>query len=303
MSAHERALQQVVMVQLMRHNFEAAHAAIQKIATPHSLFFAKSQLIRNLAEAGRIGDAEKALIELKPGTVDEQEAADELRRLINVCRNDNRADAAIDFVGVAHRDALRSGCRELFSDIVLEGDSIDEKERKADSLTEPYERTSAWQQIAWSHWQAGNRDRTRSSIEKALQSVQHLPKRFGYQRVLLADLCAEMGDMESALRLLPNSTTSDGAAMLNELNLNFGLRNALAVPLLIGVYTRAGNVDAAVAIAKEDDDAWSWMALAYFGAQNNELDVVETLLESLEHDSTKAILCAGVALGLKEMDD
>ncbi len=164
-------------------------------------------------------------------------------------------------------------------------------------------RAAAWRQIAWAYYGKKDLPRCRSAIQKSLESADSVPGPFAYYQrrvtyVALADLYLELGETEPARQVIQKADS----VHLDADPLG-GLNAFTTTPFLISVLVRAGNIQSAIATAekipeKEADLAWS--TLAAVCALEGKAGSIEREFAGSRSDRVKAVLSAGVAVGLHE---
>ncbi len=115
--------------------------------------------------------------------------------------------------------------------------------------------------------------------------------------ILLADLHLELGEREAALMLVRDAS---GESHGRDLLARLGLDSLTTAPLAISVYVRTGNFSEATEIALQcgEREPLPWKSLGVFSGQEGETRRVEKLLDTIQNERVKALVCAGVAEGI-----
>ncbi len=272
---------------------------IRRIDDPEEASWAWRTMAENQAKAGRYDDALASLAKVVPTSRNDEKAKEETRKLIAQCRASERHDPPQKPPEARFIEGLRR-VSALFGDVDVKLDDLPEAEKEAEKMEGPLNKAAAWREIAWAYYRNSDLARCRQAMQKSLDGADLVPAPLAYQStvtyVSLADLCLELGETASARRLIQKADAAHMAA--DRLG---GLSAFTTTPLLISVLVRAGDTDGAVATvekipAKEAATAWSTLATAC--TLEGKTDAVGRLIEKSNSDRLKALLCAGVVIGL-----
>ncbi len=298
-SPRVRALFTIFHVRCSRHDFAGAKETIRRIDDPEAASSAWCYLAGTQAKAGQYDDALASLAKVVPTSKNDEEAKEDTRKLIAECRAKGRHDPPQKPPPGEFIEGLRRVVA-LFGDVAAKLDDLSEAEKEANRMEGPLNKAAAWREIAWAYYRNSDLARCRQAMQKSLDSADLVPAPLAYQStvtyVSLADLCLELGETASARRLIQKADAAHiDAGLLG------GLSAFTTTPLLISVLVRAGDTDGAIATveklpAKEAATAWSAFATAC--TLEGKMDAVQQVLEKSKSERLKAVLCAGVVIGL-----
>jgi tetratricopeptide (TPR) repeat protein len=222
-------------------------------------------------------------------------------------------------------ERLRRACT-IFGDTGVKLDNlagVEKAEKAAETAKGAVNKATAWREIAWAYYDMRgtdkkNLERARVAIGKSVQNAETIPRGLGqsYPRAMAftsaADLYLELGDIEAATQIAKRAD----AVRLDDDMLG-GLNAFTTTPMLIALLVRVGDIDGAIAIIermqkaadKKADAVFSpnpdaaWSAWATVCTVEGRTARVERQLEKVESARIKAILCAGVATGLLELQN
>jgi tetratricopeptide (TPR) repeat protein len=299
-SRRNRAFYMVSRFQSLSHDFAAAKETIRRIDDPEVVSSAWLRVAENQAKAGQYEEALVSLGKVAVTSDDSRQAKEETRKLIAKCKAEGCKDAprkrSQGFIA-----ALRKAST-IFGDVHVELDDLTRAEQSAQKMKGPLNRAAAWRQIAWAHYEKKDAIRCRRAIQKSLENADAVPGPLAYQRrityVAMADLYLELGDVESARQLIQKANSV-------HLDADFfgGLNAFTTTPLLISVLVRSGDVQGAITTVErihEKEADMAWLTLAIVCALEGKAGCIERKLESVGSERVKALLCAGVAVGLNE---
>lgn len=298
-SPRDRSLFAVSTIQAREHDFSGAEGTIRRIRDPETISAAWRRLAETQAKAGQYEEATRSLARVVAVSKEDEEAKEEARTLIAKCRAEGRREPRPP----ATKSSL-DGFRDvsaLFADVALEGTSLDQQEVKAAGMTNPLNRASAWRQIAWGHFRAGDRDRCKRAIDRSLESARAIPSEIGFQRavneLLIAALYLELGDRSAAIELVRTAKASGSRDLL----VQHGLGEFTTMPLAICVFARTDAWDDAMAVVRKSDSAIGWQVLGTCLGEAGEVARADQVLGKIQTDRDKAVFCAGVTCGLNKI--
>lgn len=294
-SPRERSLLMITVSQYLRHEFAGAEKTIARLRDPEMISSAWRRLAERQAKAGKYDAAARSLAQVTPITQADKRAKQETQRLIEQCRSEGHK-AQPQPNDENYFDRFRRSAK-LFAEVEVKGDSLDERETAVAEITNPIDRAAAWRQLAWESLRTGNPRRCRRAIQNALAAATGIPDELGYQRaanqLLLADLYLEIGEHTAAVELV-RATQDSGR--LDQL-VQRGLGEFTTAPIAISVFARTAHWDQAVSVARQIGGT-GWEALGVVLGDAGELTRAERILETVESERDKAIVCAGVTYGL-----
>jgi tetratricopeptide (TPR) repeat protein len=313
----------VAVAQLAAYDFADAKKTIGLFNDPENVLVANLRLARYQAKAGVYAEAEETLGKVAAATEDEKKAKEDTRQMIASYKTAGQKEPPRQKQGTCYESLRRVST--IFSDSGFKLDNVAQAEiaeKAADETKGAGNKATAWRNIAWAYYDMRNVDkknleRCRRAIDKSLQNAEDIPDGLGnsYSRAVAlasaANLYLELGETDLAKQAVKKA----GAVNLDADMLG-GLSSFTTTPLLIAVLVRVGDVDGAREIAdklqktvdKEKADApsfgsadiaWSYWATAC--TLEGKTASVERQLEKTDNARTKAVLCAGVATGLLEL--
>jgi hypothetical protein len=297
-SERDGALLVIAKVQCDVHDFPGAAATVGRVADPRAASSGWQNIARWQGEAGLYDDADRSLLHVTIYSEPDRGAENELRIFIARCRSTGRKEAA-----KKNQNGLLNGLRRtagLFDGSTAGDRSGAVAERKAAQLSGGWEKADAWRQAAWAYYREADVPKARRAIAQSLASAETIP--LSHQRalnyVLLADLCAELGDVVQSKQLaLKSAALYEPRAPLG------GLCGITTMPLVVSVLVRVGMPEDAAAVLdgmRDGDSGPAWATFAATCALMGRLDFVQNRLSAVRSDRLGAILCAGVVLGLVE---
>ena len=296
-SPRNRALFMIAKSQSRAHDFEGARQTIHRIDDAQS---ASAGWCR-LAEAqGRAGLYDEGLKSLENVAAVEGKRKQEARQAIEKCRAEGRKEAAPPRA-TRYIEGLRA-VLGLFGDVALAPGTLDQQEARINKLRGDVNRTSAWRQLAWKSYRAGDRPRCQRAIEECLKCAGRIPAKSFYLKaindVLVADLYLELGMRKEAVETARRAISAPRPEDL----IGEGLSAFTVAPLVVSVYVRTGHVAEAIETAKriKEYDEATWTSLGVFSALEGDLKPIEHMLQTVSDERIRAIVCAGVAYGLHE---
>ncbi len=314
----------VARLQFSAYDFKEGEKTIGLIGDPHTVSHAYLHCAEYQAKAGLYADAEKSLAKVVANTDDERQQTAQPRQMI----------ARYKAVGLKDPPRIKPGhyfeaVRYLSTVFCDPGYSFKDAaqaeiaEKAVDKLKGANDKATAWRNIAWSYYRMRhadkqNIDRCRRAIKKSLEYATKIPDGQGtsYMKAVAfasaADLYVELGDKELAKQAV------DKARAVNlDADMLGGLSGFTTTPLLVSVLVRVGDVDGGKAIAEKIQNAAekksktestafyeadvAWLAWATSCALEGKIANVERQLEKTGNVRTKAVLSAGVASGLLEL--
>ena len=315
-------LYMVALFQSWAYDFASAKKTIGLIDDPETVSAAYEQLAESQAKAGLYAEAEESLKRFAATNEDGKKLRQEAQQLIARYKAAGQKDPPREISGT-YLEGLRR-VSTIFGDSEIKLNSLAEArkaEQAADGLEGPVDKANAWRQIAWAYYDMRgkdkkNLDRCRRAIEKSVQIAQKIPEGLGksYMRAVAfasaANLYLDLGETDVARQMVKKAD----AVRIDEDMLG-GLNAFTTTPLLIAVLVRVGDVDGALAIAeklqkaadKEAKDMFptnpdlAWLTWATVCTLEGKTAAVERRLERTGNARAKAILCAGVANGLLEL--
>jgi tetratricopeptide (TPR) repeat protein len=316
------ALYMVALFQSSSHDFAEARKTIGLIDDPHTVSAAYDRLAENQAKAGLYAEAEQSLGKFVAVNEDDRREEERTRQLIARCKAEGRKDPPRKRSG-PFLEALRR-INTIFGDSGIRLSSLAEAERAeaaADKMTGAVDKANAWREIAWAYYDMReadkrNLDRARRAIEKSLKNAEQIAGGLGrsYMRTVAfasaANLYLDLGDPDAAKQWAGKAD----AVHLDDDMLG-GLSAFTTTPMLIAVLVRVGDIDGATAIAEKvqtaadkkeqgmfptnSDIAWAtWATVCTLEGKTTH---VERQSEKTDNPRTKAVLCAGVARGLLDL--
>jgi len=316
------ALFTVARFQALAYDFAGAKKTIGLIDDPKTVSAAYERLAENQAKAGLYAEATESLARFIATDEDDKRLNDEIRELIAHYKATGRKDPPRKQPGT-YLDGLRR-VSTIFGDSEIRLNSLaeaQEAEQAADGREGPVDKANAWRQIAWAYYDMRDTDkknlqRCRRAIAKSVQDAEKIPGGLGqsYMRTVAfasaANLYVELGETDLARQMVKKAD----AVHLDDDMLG-GLNAFTTTPLLIAVLVRVGDIDGATAIAEKMQKAAdkhvegtfptntdiAWSAWATVCTLEGKTPCVERQLEKTASARTKAVLCAGVATGLLEL--
>ena len=318
------ALEDIVIVQSLTYDFANAKKTIALIDDPESISDAYLWLAEDQAKAGLYAEADESLDRVVATTEYHKDRKAETRQLIARYKAARQKDPP---------RKMRLTCYESlryanvpFLNLGVQFDNLAQAElaeKAADRLAEEGAeiKAIAWQEIAWTYYDMRNMDknnlkRCRRAIEKSLQSAEIIPKDpvDSYERAVqfaaAANLYLELGESGLAKQAAEKAGTVDfNKDVLVQLS-------GCCTQMLVAVLVRVGNIDGGREIAENLQKTASkkkakassatsadiaWLTWATACTLEGKTASVERLLEKTDNARTKAVLCAGVAAGLLEL--
>ncbi len=242
-----------------------------------------------------------SLAKVIPVSKSDEKANEETRKFIAQCRASGRKDPPPGRLQTGYIEGLRRAAT-LFGDVGCTLDNLSQAEKEAGKLKGPLNKAAAWREIAWAYHRKKDVAGCRRAMQKSLESADLIPSPLAYQRAVtyasLADLSLELGDTESARQMVQKADgTQLGADLLG------GLNAFTTTPLLVSVLVRVGDIRGAVAMIEkipEREATSAWSSFATVCALEGRIDAVEKELSGKGRERLKALLCAGVVIGLQE---
>jgi tetratricopeptide (TPR) repeat protein len=316
------ALFTVAILQSSGYDFAGAKETIKLLDDPRAVSDTSRRLAENQAKAGRYAEAEESLKRFVATTENEKSVKEDARKLIIRYKAEGRKDPPMNRSGT-YLERLRRACT-IFGDTGTKLDNlagVEKAEKAAETAKGAVNKATAWREIAWAYYDMRgtdkkNLERARVAIGKSVQNAETIPRGLGqsYPRAMAftsaADLYLELGDIEAATQIAKRAD----AVRLDDDMLG-GLNAFTTTPMLIAVLVRVGDNDGAIAIIermqkaadKKADAVFSpnpdaaWSAWATVCTVEGRTARVERQLEKVGSARIKAILCAGVAAGLLEL--
>ena len=283
---------------------------------------AYNRLAENQAKAGLYADAEESLKKFVATNEDDKRAKEETRQLIARYKAKGRKDPPRKRP-VTYLEGLRLAST-IFGDTGIKLHNLAEAEiaeKAAEKVKGAVDKARVWREIAWAYYDMrdadkNNLERCRRAIEKSVQNAQKIPEGLGnsYLRAVVftsaANLYLELGETDLAKQMVKKAD----AVNLAEDMLG-GLNSFTTTPMLIAVLVRVGDIDGAMAVAEKlqkaadkeakamfsTDPDIAWSTWATVCTLEGKTACVERQLEKTSSARIKAILCAGVAAGLLEL--
>ena len=324
-SWRDGALWCLVHFQSSAYNFTAAKKTIELIDDPKTVSSAYRQLAENQAKAGLYAEAEENLEKFAATNEFSMKQKEETRQLIAHYKAERRKYPPLKPFGWNSLEGLRR-ISTIFADTGIEIANLADAgkaEKEAEKVEGAVNKATAWREIAWAYCDMRGEDkknlkRCRRAIEKSVQNAEKIPDGIGtsYLRTVAfasaANLYLELDETETAKLMVQKAD----AVNLAEDMLG-GLNAFTTTPLLIAILVRVGDINGAMAIAEklqrmadgEKDTAFptnpdiAWSTWATVCALEGKTACVERQLETTNNARIKAILCAGVAQGLLELQE
>ena len=312
----------VARFQSSAYAFADAKKTIKLINDPEGISHAYNRLAESQAKAGLYAEAEESLKKFVTANEDDKHAKEQTRQLIASYKAEGRKDPPRKLHGLYFK-GLRLAST-IFSDSGAKLDNLavaEKAEQIAEKAQGALEKARMWREIAWAYYDMRDADkknleRCRRAIEKSIQNAEKIPDGLGqsYMRALAfssaADLYLELGETDLAKQMVKKAD----AVNLAEDMLG-GLSSFTTTPMLIAVLVRVGDVDGALAIAEKMQKATdkktestfptepdiAWLTWATVCTLEGKVAYVERQLERSKNTRVNAILCAGVAGGLLEL--
>jgi len=318
------ALEDIVIDQSMTYDFANAKKTITLIGDPEGISDAYLWLAESQAKAGLYAEADENLDRVVATTEYHKDRKAETRQLIARYKAARQKDPP---------RKMRLTCYESlryanvpFLNLGVQFDNLAQAElaeKAAEKLAEEGAemKAIAWQEIAWTYYDMRNMDknnlkRCHRAIEKSLQSAEIIPKDpvDSYERAVqfaaAANLYLELGESGLAKQAAEKAGTVDfNKDVLVQLS-------GCCTQMLVAVLVRVGNIDGGREIAENLQKTASkkkakassatsadlaWLTWATACTLEGKTASVERLLEKTDNARTKAVLCAGVAAGLLEL--
>jgi tetratricopeptide (TPR) repeat protein len=312
----------VFRIQSSNYDFAGAKETIKLIDDPMAVSRAYNRLAESQAKAGLYADAEESLRKFVATNEDDKKAKEDTRQLVACYKAKGQKDPPRKQQGT-YLEGLRLAST-IFGDMGIKLHNLAEAEvveKMADAVKGPVNKAGVWREIAWNYYgmrdaDKKNLERCRRAIDKSVQYAEKVPEGLGnsYLRTVAftsaADLYLELGELGLAKQMVKKADAVNLAAdMLG------GLNSFTTTPMLIAILVRVGDVDGATAVAEKlqkvadkdtkemfptnPDAAWSsWATVCTLEGKTA---CVERQLERVSNARTKAVLCAGVATGLLEL--
>jgi tetratricopeptide (TPR) repeat protein len=320
------ALFNVARLQASAYDFAGATKTLKLIDDPETVSWVYNHLAEDLAKAGLYAEAEENLAKCIPADEDYRKSKEETRQLIARYKAEGRKDPPPKREA-RPKGAYYEGLRRvstIFGDTGIKLDNLAEAkkaEKAAEHLDGAVNRATAWREIAWAYYDMRgadeqNLERCRRAIENSIRNAEKISPGLGqsYLRAVAfasaANLYLELGETDLAKQMVKKADAVD-----LDVDMLGGLNSFTTTPLLIAILVRVGEIDGAMALAekmqkaadKQAKDAFPtntdivWSTWATVCTLEGKAACVERQLEKMSNARIKAVLCAGVATGLLEL--
>ena len=243
-----------------------------------------------------------SLAKVIPVSKSDEKANEETRKFIAQCRASGRKDPPPGRLQTGYIEGLRRAAT-LFGDVGCTLDNLSQAEKEAGKLKGPLNKAAAWREIAWAYHRKKDVAGCRRAMQKSLESADLIPSPLAYQRAVtyasLADLSLELGDTESARQMVQKADgTQLGADLLG------GLNAFTTTPLLVSVLVRVGDIRGCRGNDRKESRRGRQPRHGRPSQRSapleGRIDAVEKELSGKGRERLKALLCAGVVIGLRE---
>lgn len=317
-SSRALALVQVAREQAERHEFAGAERTLELLADePSWLIAGREEIAKAQAEAGQYAAARATAAKIVPETDEDRQDLQELLKLIDQCEAEGRRDPpkqrkdrAVPLVQSGREGIGMAGEFDETTD-------LRDAEIRADLPETGDLRGTRWRQIAWAYFERGDHAACRRAIKSALEHVEKTkhPAVRAVERAALAGLFLELGEEEAARSLVrkatepgPQKAPKGDAQAETTTNVLSGfvesfITMGIAVPYIVGVQVRCGEIDEAVNLVDQYPDEFGvWASFAAYCAASGRLAEVEKRIEAAESEEVKLQLCVGVIEALRRRD-